>query len=246
MTGVSARYSLVPVAGDTVIIYITPENLSPLTLVKGAKLQNKYGTYLHDDMIGTPYGSKVRRFAAHARSNLGNHRSVLQIYSKSATRGYVFMLAFTPELWTRSLPHRTQVLYAADISMVVLQLALRPGSVVVESGTGSGSLTTSLARAVAPHGAVHTYEFNAERAAQAQEEFDRHGFGQLVTVTHADAVAEGFAATPDGAADGVFLDLPQPWAALHHAWRVLRPCGAICSFSPCIEQVCLVCCPPDS
>ena len=32
------------------------------------------------------------------------------------------------------LPHRTQILYAADIAMVVHMLDLRPGAVVVESG----------------------------------------------------------------------------------------------------------------
>lgn len=44
------------------------------------------------------------------------------------------MLFATPELWTVTLPHRTQILYNADISMTLLQLNLRPGSIVVESG----------------------------------------------------------------------------------------------------------------
>ncbi|RUS32423.1 tRNA methyltransferase complex GCD14 subunit-domain-containing protein [Jimgerdemannia flammicorona] len=40
-----------------------------------------------------------------------------------------------PELWTQVLPHRTQILYAADISFITSYLDLKPGSKVIESGT---------------------------------------------------------------------------------------------------------------
>lgn len=50
-------------------------------------------------------------------------------------KGWVYLLHPTPELWTVNLLHRTQILYTTDISMVILQLALKPGSVVIESGT---------------------------------------------------------------------------------------------------------------
>ena len=49
-------------------------------------------------------------------------------------KGWVYLLHPTPELWTFNLLHRTQILYTTDISMVILKLALKPGSVVIESG----------------------------------------------------------------------------------------------------------------
>jgi hypothetical protein len=85
------------------------------------------------DWIGQRYGTKV--------------------HCKPPGRGWVYIIAPTPELWSLVLRHRTQILYVADISLVCMYLELRPGSVVLESGTGSGSLTHSLARTVAPTGA---------------------------------------------------------------------------------------------
>ena len=61
------------------------------------------------------------------------------------TRGWAFVLHPTPELWTLTLPHRTQILYTPDISMVLTQLELRPGSVVCEAGQWIQSASSSAA-----------------------------------------------------------------------------------------------------
>ena len=83
-------------------------------------------------------------------------------------KNWVLVLHPTPELWTVALPHRTQILYSTDIAMVTLQLGLRPGSVVVECGTGSGSLSHAIARTVAPNGHLFTFEFHEVRAKVAR------------------------------------------------------------------------------
>lgn len=158
-------------------------------------------------------------------------------YSK---QGFMHVMQFTPERWTYALPHRTQILYFYDISTVVFQLNLRPGSKVIESGTGSGSLTNALARAVAPTGHVFTFEFNAERAKKAQEEFRDLKIDDVVTAKHGDACAGfGRGRELDDTVDAVFLDLPSPWLAIPHAYAALKKAsgGIICCFSPCIEQV---------
>ena len=80
----------------------------------------------------------------------------------------MYLLRLTPSLWTRSLSHRTQILFFENISLVISKLELHNGSIIVETGTGSGSLTHSLAAAVAPLGHVYTFEFHENRAKIAE------------------------------------------------------------------------------
>ena len=86
----------------------------------------------------------------------------------------------------------TQILYAADIAFVVTALNARPGSVLLETGTGSGSLTHSLARAVGSAGRVLTYDFHAERCRLIEAELARHGLGGVVRAHLRDTQREGF------------------------------------------------------
>ena len=57
--------------------------------------QTKYGSVRVMDLVGKKYGSRV-----------------------SLSKGWGQVLYPTPELWTVTLPHRTQILYTPDISMV--------------------------------------------------------------------------------------------------------------------------------
>ncbi|GAB0490731.1 hypothetical protein MMPV_001968 [Pyropia vietnamensis] len=152
--------------------------------------------------------------------------------------GFVFALRPSPTLWPSSLLHRTQVVYPHDAALIELKLELAPGAVVVEAGTGSGGLTVPLAAAVAPSGRVHTYDFHAGRSAAAAADFEALGVAPVIDAHGGvDVAAEGFVGVADGAADAVFLDLPDPAGILSEAGRVLAPDGRLCCFSPCIEQV---------
>ena len=109
---------------------------------------------------------------------------------------------------------------------------------MVESGTGSGALTISLAQAVAPHGQVFTFEFNKDRVEKILQDMKTLGIENLVTASHGDACAmDGFSLVSTGTADAVMLDVPNPWLAIDNAYRCLKEDGRICTYSPCIEQV---------
>ncbi|XP_057656871.1 tRNA (adenine(58)-N(1))-methyltransferase catalytic subunit TRMT61A [Diorhabda carinulata] len=217
--------------GDSVILYLT---ITQIYSVKAqSKIINKKGI-LVDNVFQTNYG------ALKCVDLIGKYFGTKVMLSK----GWGYVLQPTPELWTITLPHRTQIIYTPDISMIVLQLELTPDSVVIESGTGSGSLSHALIRAVKPHGHLYTFDFHEDRVKTATEEFSNHGFSEYVTVQHRDVCENGFGGHLDGKADAVFLDLPHPWFAISHALKSIKTTGGrLCSFSPCIEQVqksCLV------
>lgn len=73
-----------------------------------------------------------------------------------------------------------------------MRLELHPGVRVCESGTGSGSLSTSITKAVMPTGHLYTFEFNENRVGRARVDFANLGFRSYVTVTHRDVLANGF------------------------------------------------------
>ena len=210
--------------GETAVMCDESGALSSFTVTTNGSISTKAGSFRHDKMLGKPYGSLIEPIGAAAEDGRPS-----------------YVLKLTPELWTLSLPRRTQILFSADIALIVARLNSRPGACLVESGTGSGSLTHALARAVAPGGSVYTYEFNAQRAAQALNEFTLHGLGGVVRSSCRDVVQDGFVGGIGGAplrgATGLFLDVPNPWAAVHHASAALSLGGILCSFSPCVEQV---------
>ncbi|OIR58293.1 MAG: tRNA(1-methyladenosine) methyltransferase subunit Gcd14 [Amphiamblys sp. WSBS2006] len=201
--------------GDLVILYFTPQRKLAITVKQGEAEDTVSGVFEHDAIIGSEYGSTVR--------------------SKSQAKTCCIFRP-TPELWTETLPHRTQILYSKDISLVIMLLEIKSGSVVFECGTGSGSLTHSLANTVYPAGHVYTFEQDETRSRQYGEEVHRHGFGQSITVTNR-CLQNGFG--HESVADAVFLDLPTPWVFLEHVLGVLKKDKEtrIGCFVPSLEQM---------
>jgi hypothetical protein len=47
--------------GDTVILYYAINDMVPVTLSRGGSFHGHGGVYMHDDMIGVPFGSRVSK-----------------------------------------------------------------------------------------------------------------------------------------------------------------------------------------
>lgn len=214
--------------GDLVLAFISRGLIKPFYVQKGECLNTRFGNFEHDRMIGMKYGTQM-----------GGVRD----------KGFVHLLHPTPELWTVSLPHRTQIVYTPDSSYIVQRLGITAGSRVIEAGTGSASFTHAFARTVGDSGRLFTYEFHEPRFLEAKKELEQHGLLlNNCIITHRDVCNDGFEIAELPAkfekaggltCDAVFLDLPSPWTAIPNLQSVVSSDTrvGICCFSPCIEQV---------
>ncbi|KAK8116904.1 tRNA methyltransferase complex GCD14 subunit [Apiospora kogelbergensis] len=251
---------------------------------EGSVINTRFGSFPHTTLINQPWGAQVRASIVDTGSR-GRKRKIQEQETapddsegagstttpgqatpkglETASSGFVHILPPTPEVWTTSLPHRTQVVYTPDYSYILHRIRARPGMRIIESGSGSGSFTHASVRAVYngypksdddARGKVYSFEFNEDRYQKMAEEVEAHGLKDLVKVSQRDVYNGGFLV--DGKspkAECVFLDLPAPWKALPHLSRS-KPAGVeqdtpwisplrsdrtvhLCTFSPCIEQV---------
>ena len=95
-------------AGDNIVVYLGHTSMRSITVDPSATFNCSLGHFPMRTWLGQPFGCRVY-------SNTGK---------------WVILLAPTPELWTRVLRHRTQILYVADIAQICAGLELRPGAVV--------------------------------------------------------------------------------------------------------------------
>ena len=282
-------------AGDLAIVQLSRDNLLPIILqetdgasdgyAEGVVLNTRFGSFPHSTLVGVPWGSQIRasdvdtgsrgrkrkRGGTYEESNVPDSTSSAALAPAkkaiAAASGFIHILPPTPELWTLSLPHRTQVVYTPDYSYILQRIRARPGTRLIEAGAGSGSFTHASARAVyngyptctdKGWGKVFSFEFHRPRYEKMSQELTAHGLDGIVSLAHRDVCQDGFVvAGKSPAATAVFLDLPAPWDALPHLSR-RRPTTAaghvdslgqwvspldptrsvhLCTFSPCIEQV---------
>ena len=244
---------------------------------EGMVTNTRFGSFPHSTIIGQPWGSQIRasivdtgsrgrkeqknakkRKAADALDQAdqadqdGDQSVGGDVAVKDpvfASSGFVHVLPPTPENWTVSLPHRTQVVYTPDYSYVLHRMAVRPGSRLIEAGSGSGSFTHAAARAVfnghprcavttesdvgggeqngaEERGKVFSFEFHQERHAKVKVEMEQHGLHDIVIASHRDVYKDGFLVHDElegtktsPRATSVFLDLPAPWEAIPHLTR---------------------------
>lgn len=197
--------------GDTILLCLKQRRTYMVRVEKGQSFHTHKGFIKFDDLIGRDYGSPIL-------SSLGVEFTAL----KPQLRDYIMKSA-----------RQTQITYPKDIALIVMFSGIGPGSVVVEAGTGTAALTTALAHYVKPDGRVYSYEIREEFLETAAKNLRRAGLSGQVELKNKD-ITLGIDETD---VDAVVLDLAVPWLVVPHAYSALKPCGALVSFSPTIDQV---------
>jgi tRNA (adenine57-N1/adenine58-N1)-methyltransferase len=201
--------------GSHIFIFLDSKRNWIRKVVAGEEFHSNKGIIKFDDLIGKPYGMKIE-----------SHSGIIfQIHRPSQTDIQIAM------------GRNTQIVYPKDAGTILIEAGIGAGSRVVESGTGSGALTSILSRAVGPSGQVYTYEIREDMYIGAKKNLEKFGLTENITMHNQD-ILEGI---KEEGVDAVVLDLATPWELTDEAHRVLRPSRCIASYSPTIEQTMKVC-----
>lgn len=128
---------------------------------------------------------------------------------------------------------KTQILYPKDIGIILTKAHIFPGAKVIESGIGSGALTTALANFVRPNGKVYSYEKNEKFLENAKKNLEKNGLAEFVEFNHLEVTAE----FPQKDADFVMIDIGSQWELIDAAYKSLKGGHRLATICPTYEQL---------
>ena len=114
-----------------------------------------------------------------------------------------------------------------------MNCSIESGQKVMEAGIGSGSLTTALANTVGSNGKIISYDNREDFIKHALKNLKRANLEKFVETKLKD-VTTGIS---EKNLDAIILDIPNPWDAVEHAYKALKPGGYLCTYSPLTSQV---------
>jgi tRNA (adenine57-N1/adenine58-N1)-methyltransferase len=199
-------------AGERVLLIDSKRRRHLITLADDGAFHSHAGVLAHAQLIGADEGITVR-------TTMGQR-----------------LIAVRPTLseYVLEMPRGAQVIYPKDLGPILILADIFPGARLLESGVGSGALTTALLRAIGPTGHVTGYEIRDDFAQRARRNVEAYlGADQPLAIE----VRDIYRGIDEHDLDRVLLDLPEPWLVVDHAAKALRPGGILLSYLPTIGQV---------
>jgi len=196
--------------GDLVFLY-NDEKRNFLLRAEEKTLHTDKGFLKIGSLIGKEFGGKTE-------TNLGFPFYIL--------RPYLYEMIM-------KVRRKTQILYPKDIGMIIIRSNISPGAKVIESGIGSGALTTALANFVRPNGRVYSYERNKEFLDNARKNLEKNGLSEWVEFKHREISHE----FDEKEADFVMIDIGSPWDLIDAAYKSLKGGCRLATICPTFEQL---------
>ena len=198
--------------GDQVILFHSDRINYLVTVQPKGSFSTHRGQLPFDQIAGREYGDAIRTHL-----------------------GFLFYL-LKPGLadLAMKVKRATTIVYPKDVGTMLLSAAVFPGARVIETGSGSGALTTILANFVRPDGRVYSYERRPEFSANARANVVRYGLDPFCEFFVRDPEQGGFAQSD---VDAVFLDVPEPWTLVGPAHKALKGGHVLVSIIPTVEQL---------
>ena len=135
---------------------------------------------------------------------------------------------FFPEVSGRS----TQVILPFDASYIIYATGISPGKMVLEAGIGTGSLSFGILKAIGGNGKLTSMDINEESIATARENIAR-----FLPVENWDTYNGDIRTTVlDRKFDVAILDIPDPWNAIEHIRKYMKPGSFLVTYSPNFNQ----------
>lgn len=198
--------------GDRALLVDEKGRTFLITLKESGQFHHHGGAVAHDLILGNPEG--------------------VVVVSGKGVRLSCFRPRFAD--YSLKMPRGAQVVYPKDIALILMYTDVRPGSRVLEAGTGSGALCMALCEATGPSGSVVSYEMRDEFREKAADNIASYfgempGWLQMRAGRLQEVLGETF--------DRVVLDMPEPWQTLETLDTALEPGGIVCGYVPTTGQV---------
>jgi tRNA (adenine57-N1/adenine58-N1)-methyltransferase catalytic subunit len=201
--------------GERVLLIDRKDRRYLIRLTPGATFQTHAGVVAHDEIIGGGEGVEV---AARRREG-----------KDTASRRLLVLRPTLSDLVVK-MPRGAQVIYPKDLGTIIMKADLYPGARILEAGVGSGALSMVALRAGC---LVSGYELREDFAERARLNVAAAIGDEAPYRVEVRDVYDGI---DEENLDRILLDLPEPWRALPHAEKALRPGGILLAYLPSINQ----------
>lgn len=198
--------------GDLALLIDAREHTFLVSLHSGRTFHSHLGRLHHEELIGREEGSFVT-------TNTGEP--------------FLLLRPTIPD-YLLKMPRHTNILYPKDLAYILLYAGIRPGSVVVEGGIGSGGTALAVLTAIGPTGRLITYETREEFAAKALRNIEAYQ-PDISNLTL--RIADLYEGIEERDVDAVLLDVPEPWQVVRHAAEALHGGGSYIAYVPTALQL---------